>query len=89
VATTNIFPGEAKSGEILFCPFETKKATFSAKNLIGKFQFSKLRGSWPALSSLFDAHADYHEVIRTTEECFPRDPPQRKAGVKYISNILL
>ena len=45
----NIFPESAKSGETSFYPLETKKRTLVAKNVIGKCQNSKSKGScWPS-----------------------------------------
>jgi len=45
----NIFAGGGKSAKISFYPFETKKATFIAKNLMGKCQISKSRGTKPLI----------------------------------------
>jgi len=45
----NMFAGGAKSGKIVFSPLETKKTTFSAKHLMGKYQFSKSWGPCPPL----------------------------------------
>ena len=46
------FPrGEGNSGEIYFRQLETKRKTFfCTKELIGKCQISKSRGSWPSVS---------------------------------------
>ena len=52
----NIFPESAKSGETSFYPLETKKRTLVAKNVIGKCQNSKSKGSyWPSQTPS-DAH---------------------------------
>jgi len=43
----NIFPWGSKSGKISFYPLETKKTTFFAKNLTGKYQNSNSKaGAW-------------------------------------------
>ena len=36
VIAEKIFPQRDESGEIWFCPLETKKLTFLAKNVMGK-----------------------------------------------------
>jgi len=48
----NYFSKGTKRGKILFYPFETKKTTFFAKNLIGKCQFSNSTGSRPHPATL-------------------------------------
>jgi len=59
--TVNFSRVGAKSGEILFYPFETKKTAFFAKYFIWKCQISKSMGpSGPA--PLSDAHAYKQEL---------------------------
>jgi len=43
VVTKHIFPRGTKSGEILFCPLESKRTTLFAIHIIGKCQISKFR----------------------------------------------
>jgi len=51
----DLFPRGTNRGEISFYSLETKRTTFFAKTLIGKFHFSKSRRLWPPAPP--DAHA--------------------------------